>query len=41
MATLWLDTAGATSREGILRIPFLPLTDARALYDRLAAGMDQ
>lgn len=41
MATLWLDTAGVTSREGVLRIPFLPLADARTLYDRLAAGIDR
>jgi putative membrane protein len=40
MATLWLDTAGASSRDGVLRIPFLPAAEARALYERLAASMD-
>jgi putative membrane protein len=40
MATLWLDTAGASTRDGTLRIPFMPAPEARALYERLAAGMD-
>ncbi len=39
-ATLWLDTAGVSTRDGTLRIPFMPASEARALYDRLAAGMD-
>jgi putative membrane protein len=39
MATLWLDTAGASSRDGILRIPFMPAAEAHALYERLAAEM--
>jgi putative membrane protein len=41
MATVWLDTAGARSRDGALRIPFLPAREARALFDRLSAGMDR
>ena len=40
MATLWMDTAGASSREGALRVRYLPIADARALRDRLAEGMD-
>jgi len=40
MATLWLDTAGASSSEGILRIRFLPETEARDLHDRIAGLMD-
>jgi putative membrane protein len=40
MATLWLDTAGARSRDGAFRIPFLPAAEARALYARLSAGME-
>jgi putative membrane protein len=40
MTTVWLDTAGASSRDGVLRIPFLPAAEARDLYDRLAAEMD-
>jgi putative membrane protein len=38
MASLWLDTAGATG--GVLRIPFLPIDEARALHDRLARVME-
>jgi putative membrane protein len=41
MITVWLDTAGASSRDGVLRIPFLPAAEARGLYDRLAAEMDR
>jgi putative membrane protein len=40
MTTVWLDTAGASSRDGVLRIPFLPAGEARVLYDRLSAEMD-
>lgn len=40
MATLWLDTAGASARDGQFRIPFLPAAEARALHDRLARGME-
>jgi putative membrane protein len=40
MATLWLDTAGASSRDGVLRIPYLPVDVASALFDRLAGQMD-
>ncbi len=40
MATLHLDTAGASSGEGVLRIRFLPETEARDLYDRIAGWMD-
>lgn len=39
MATLWLDTAGATGRDGVLRIPYLPAVEAQELHDRLATGM--
>lgn len=39
MLTLWLDTAGATA-GGIIRIPYLPADEARALHARLAAGMN-
>jgi putative membrane protein len=41
MATLWLDTAGASSSEGVLRIRFLPEQEARALHDRIADLMDK
>ena len=41
MSTLWLDTAGASARDGVLRIPFLPAAEAHDLYDRLAAEMDR
>lgn len=40
MATLWLDTAGASSGEGVLRIRFLPQNEARDLHDRIAGLMD-
>lgn len=36
MATLWLDTAGASAMSGPLRIAHLRESDARALCDRLA-----
>jgi putative membrane protein len=39
MVTVWLDTAGASSRDGVLRIPFLPAAEARGLYDQLAEAM--
>jgi putative membrane protein len=39
MATLWLDTAGVSSRDGTLRIRFMPADEARSLYERLAEGM--
>ncbi|QWP77167.1 PH domain-containing protein [Lysobacter sp. K5869] len=38
-ATLWLDTAGAGALAAPLRIRFLPVDDARALYERLAASL--
>jgi putative membrane protein len=41
MATLWLDTAGASSSEGVLRIRFLPENEARDLHDRIAGLMDR
>lgn len=41
MATLWLDTAGASTRDGVLRIPYLPSIEARALFERLSAGLDR
>ena len=40
MATLLLDTAGASPFEPPLRIRYLPEAEARALHDRLAALMD-
>jgi putative membrane protein len=40
MATLLLDTAGASPFEPPLRIRYLPEAEARALHDRLAAAMD-
>jgi len=40
MASLMMDTAGASPFEPPLRIRYLPLDDARALHDRLAAAMD-
>jgi putative membrane protein len=36
MATVWLDTAGASPTAPPLRIRHLPEADARALLDRLA-----
>ncbi|RDZ27498.1 PH domain-containing protein [Lysobacter silvisoli] len=36
-ATLWLDTAGAGALAPPLRIRFLPVTEAEALYRRLSA----
>jgi putative membrane protein len=41
MATLWLDTAGASSSEGILRIRFLPEDEARDLHGRIAGLLDK
>jgi putative membrane protein len=41
MATLWLDTAGASSRDGVLCIRFMPEAAARDLYERLAGQMTQ
>jgi putative membrane protein len=40
MATLVLDTAGASPMEPALRIRYLPEAEARRLHDRLAAAMD-
>ena len=40
MATLQLDTAGASPMETPLRIRYLPEAEARALRDRLAAAME-
>jgi putative membrane protein len=40
MATVWLDTAGASTRDGVLRIPYLPAAEARRMYEHLALGMD-
>lgn len=40
MATLRLDTAGASPFEPPLRLRYLPENDARALYERLASAMD-
>jgi putative membrane protein len=40
MATLWLDTAGASAADGVLRIRFLPENEARDLHDRIAGEMD-
>lgn len=39
MATLWLDTAGASSSDGVLRIRYIPASDARQLYAELAQRM--
>lgn len=39
MATLWLDTAGAPAADGVLRIRFLPVDEARQLYARLVDHM--
>lgn len=36
MATLWLDTAGVSSNDGVLRIRFLPMAEAERLYSELA-----
>jgi len=41
MATLLLDTAGASPLEPPLRIRYLPEAEARRLHDRLAAEMDR
>ncbi|MFK3647967.1 PH domain-containing protein [Lysobacter enzymogenes] len=38
-ATLWLDTAGAGALGPALRIRFLPVDEARVLYERLAASL--
>lgn len=40
MATLVLDTAGASPMEPALRIRYLPEDEARRLHDQLAAAMD-
>jgi putative membrane protein len=40
MATIWLDTAGASSGEGVLRIRYLPESEARDLHGRIAGLMD-
>lgn len=40
MATLWFDTAGAGATEGVIRVRFLPIGEAHALYDRLMSMMD-
>lgn len=40
MATLMMDTAGASPLEPPLRVRYLPEDKARALHDRLAAAMD-
>lgn len=41
MASLLLDTAGASPFDPPLRIRYLPEAEARALHDRLAAAMDR
>ncbi|KAA2284779.1 PH domain-containing protein [Arenimonas fontis] len=40
MATLWLDTAGASPFDMPLRIRYLPVNEALALRDRLAPAME-
>lgn len=40
MATVWLDSAGASATEGVLRVRHLPVEDARALYAHVTARMD-
>lgn len=40
MASLQLDTVGASPLEPALRIRYLPEAEARALRDRLAAAME-
>lgn len=40
MATLLMDSAGASPFDPPLRIRYLPMAEARALHDRLAAAMD-
>jgi putative membrane protein len=40
MATVWLDTAGASTRDGVLRIPYLPALEAHRMYEDLARQMD-
>ena len=39
MATLWLDTAGASTADGVLRIRYLPVEEAGRLYANLAGRM--
>lgn len=39
MATLWLDTVGASPSEPSLRIRYLPVDEARALQEKLSAQM--
>src|SRR3546814_8173363 len=41
MATLWLDTAGATAMQARLRIRYLPTAQARALLETLNARMQR
>src|SRR3546814_19820419 len=41
MATLWLDTAGATAIQARLRIRYLPTAQARALLETLNARMQR
>lgn len=38
-ATLWLDTAGATGNVPPLRLRFIPLAEAQALYARLGTSL--
>lgn len=40
MATIWLDTAGASAAEGVMRIRHLSADVARALHDRIAREID-
>lgn len=40
MATIWFDTAGAGTADGVLRISHLPVGTARRLHDRLASTLD-
>lgn len=39
MATLWLDTAGASAGDGVLRIPYMPTAEAKRLYAELTQRM--
>ena len=40
MATVWIDTAGVSASDGVLRVRFLPEEEARRVYERLSAMID-
>jgi putative membrane protein len=40
VVTLWIDSAGASGTDGVLRVRFLPDDEGRTIYERIAAQLE-